>query len=164
MAPLVCGDVTRVRPHVIQALGGEQAQGSVSLLYALGFELRRAVPSVRGQLCPALVHEDVGGRVGFGKGPGQCEVLQVPGATAGDGDILTLSGVDLGPGGERVELRCERDVVVIWKKNKRLALSCERKDLTNSSVSWTQKQHMVFVKESEDLSEVFSLRNLSSNK
>lgn len=121
VVPLECWDVTRVRSHVFQALDGKQLQGSVALLYTLGFELRRAVPEVEDKLCFAVVSADDGGRVGSGEGPGKCEVLQVPGDSAGDGDVLIFRWVDFHPGGERVHLRFECEVVVNWRKNRKWA-------------------------------------------
>lgn len=112
MVPQERRDVTGVRPHVFLALDGQQPQGSVSFLDAPGFEPRRAVPVVGDHLRHAVVRADDAGRVGSGEGPGEREVLQVPGASAGDGDVLTLSRVYFHPGGERVELRHERDVVL----------------------------------------------------
>lgn len=112
MVPLEHRDVTGVRSHVFPSLDAQQSQGSVSLLQALGFEPHHAVPVVRHQLRPAVVPADDGGRLCSGEEPGECKILQVPRASAGDGDVLTFSGVYFGPGGERVQLRHECDVVV----------------------------------------------------
>lgn len=73
------------------ALDAEQSQRSVSVLHALGLEPRRSVPAVGDELRLAVVSGDDGGVVCFGEGPVQGKVLQVPGASAGDGDVLTFS-------------------------------------------------------------------------
>lgn len=76
---------------MFQVLDTAQSQGSIAFLYASGFEPGRAVPAVGDLLCLAVISVDNGGHVCCSEGPGQCKVLQVPGASTGDGDVLTFS-------------------------------------------------------------------------
>lgn len=75
---------------MFQAPNPEQSQCSVSIPYALGFQPCCVVPAVGDKLRHAVISGDNCGAVCCGEGPGEGEVLQVPGAFAGDGDVLTF--------------------------------------------------------------------------
>lgn len=76
---------------MFQAPNPEQSQRAVSVPYVPGFQPCCAVPVVGDELRHAVVSGDDGGAVRSGEGPGEGEVLQVPGASAGDGDVLIFS-------------------------------------------------------------------------